>query len=208
MITVALVEDDPILLQSYTDELSQHQDIHVVASCLNAGEARRTIIPLKPNVILIDLVLPDEHGTTLIVELHALLPMSNLMVLSAFEDYQNIFDAIRAGALGYLSKGQVGTDLAEAVRSLSRGESPISAAIARKLLLTMQATQPASPKLAELSPREREVIQLVATGLSYATVAERLCISIETVRTHIRNSYKKLQINSRKEIAAVLAVKS
>lgn len=204
MITVAIVEDDVELAQSYANELSAYNDISVIAVCTNATDARMQLPQLKPDVVVLDLVLPDVPGHALILELRSQLSTSDILVLTAFDDYQRIYDSIIAGAMGYLTKVLRQGELAGAVRQIYAGESPVSAGVARKILLAMRGEVKSAPDIEKLSRRELEVLQFIANGYSYLEVANALSISLETVRTHIRNAYKKLQINNRRDAANLL----
>lgn len=204
MITVAIVEDDFVLAHGYARELEACSDITVVSVSTTAAEARTNLAVNQPNVVILDLVLPDTPGHALILELRTLAPLSDILVLTAFDDYQRIYDSVAAGAMGYLTKVLRQGELASAVRQIHAGESPVSAGIARKILLAMRGSIRSSPKLEKLSRRELEVLQFIASGYSYLEVATSLSISLETVRTHIRNAYKKLQINNRRDAANLL----
>jgi DNA-binding NarL/FixJ family response regulator len=204
MITVAIVEDDGVLANGYAKEIEACKDITVVFVAATAAEARASLAVTKPNVVVLDLVLPDTPGHALIMEIRTLCPTSDILVLTAFDDYQRIYDSISAGAMGYLTKVLRPGELAGAIRQIHAGESPISAGIARKILLAMRGSIRSSPELEKLSRRELEVLQFIASGYSYLEVATSLSISLEAVRTHIRNSYKKLQINNRRDAAILL----
>lgn len=204
MITVGIVEDDMVLARSYAKELNACSDINVISVSTTAAEARLSLSERQPNVIVLDLVLPDTSGHKLILELRAIAPAADILVLTAFDDYQRIYDSIAAGAMGYLTKALRHGELAAAVRQIHAGESPISAGIARKILLAMRGSIRSAPELEKLSRRELEVLQFIASGYSYLEVATSLNISLETVRTHIRNAYKKLHINNRKDAASLL----
>lgn len=204
MITVAIVEDDVALANSYAKELVACKDISVISVNTTAAEARVNLAHVQPNVVMLDLVLPDTPGHALIMEIRTLCPASDILVLTAFDDYQRIYDSIAAGAMGYLTKVLRPGELAGAIRQIHAGESPISAGIARKILLAMRGSIRSSPELEKLSRRELEVLQFIASGYSYLEVATSLNISLETVRTHIRNAYKKLHINNRRDAANLL----
>lgn len=204
MIRVAIIEDDLELANSYAKELSLASDLDVVAVCTSAADARLQIATTQPDVVVLDLVLPDTPGHALIMEIKTLCPTPNILVLTAFDDYQRIYDSIAAGAMGYLTKVLRPGELAGAIRQIHSGESPISAGIARKILLAMRGSIRSSPELEKLSRRELEVLQFIASGYSYLEVATSLNISLETVRTHIRNAYKKLHINNRRDAANLL----
>ncbi len=204
MIRVAIIEDDLELATAYERELAAVPDISVAAVCTTAADARVQLAATQPNVIVLDLVLPDTPGYALILELRAITPASDILVLTAYDDYQRIYDSVAAGAMGYLTKVLRQGELAQAIRQIYAGESPVSAGIARKILLAMRGSIRSAPELEKLSRREMEVLQFIASGYSYLEVATSLNISLETVRTHIRNAYKKLQINNRRDAANLL----
>ena len=201
MINVGIVEDHQNELDGLLHDLAQESDISVVATATSAALARVNIVPAKPDIVVMDLVLPASAGAALIVELRLLLPETSLLVLSAYEDYEHIYAAILAGAVGYLGKPCVGEGfLAQAIRDVHAGGSPISSPIARKVLQAFQLMVKPVMQISVLSEREQEIVHILATGRTYKDIANALFISIETVRTHIRNIYRKLKINSRAEL--------
>ncbi|MBK7032446.1 MAG: response regulator transcription factor [Ignavibacteria bacterium] len=203
MINVGIVEDHQNELDGLLHDLEQESDISVVATATSAALARVNIVPAKPDIVIMDLVLPDSTGAALIVELRLMLPETSFLVLSAYEDYERIYGAILAGAVGYLGKAYVGGHLAQAIREVHAGGSPMSSPIARKVLQAFQLAVKPAMQIGALSEREQEIVHILATGRSYQDIASTLFISIETVRTHIRNIYRKLQINSRAELNTV-----
>lgn len=201
MIKVAIIEDHQAELEGFLHDLHAHDDIDVVATATTA-EAARTVIPLSsPDVVLVDLVLPDTTGAALIVELRKSLPSASFLVVSAYEDYDRIYSAILAGAVGYLGKVYLEGGLAKSIREVYAGGSPMSSPIARKLIQAFHLVKVPSMKVGKLTTREQEVLHILATGRSYQEISTALFISVETVRTHIRNIYRKLQVHSWTELS-------
>jgi len=203
-IKVAIVEDDQELVDSYKVQLQDCTDIVIVATAFTASQAVQQFPEANPNVVIVDLVLPDTKNRNLIAELSAVIPNAQLLVVSAHEDYESIYRAILSGAVGYISKLSPDTDLATTIRSVYNGESPISSTIARKILIAFQVNVNARENPHELTKREIEVLHLISTGRSYYDCADALHLSLETVRTHVRNAYKKLQIKSKKDIPSAM----
>lgn len=200
MLRIAIVEDHADELEGFVRDLEQEEDIEIVATAPTAAEALRRFPPVEPHIIIVDLVLPDSTGTALITELRARLPETSFLVVSAYEDYERIYSAILAGAVGYLGKVYIEGDLARAIRDVAAGGSPMSSPIARKVLQAFHTVVKADMPVGRLSPRELEILNILATGRSYKDIAATLFISVETVRTHIRNIYRKLHVHSWTEI--------
>lgn len=202
MIRVGIIEDHLDELDGFVRDLSTQEDITVVATA-TTGEMARSVIPAaNPDVVIVDLVLPDSTGAATIVELRKSLPNTAFIVLSAYEDYDRIYSALLAGAVGYLGKVYLEGGLAKAVREVHAGGSPMSSPIARKLIQAFHLVKVPSMRVGKLTGREQEVLHILATGRSYQEIAKALYISVETVRTHIRNIYRKLQVHSWTELNA------
>jgi len=157
-------------------------------------------------VVLMDINLPGMNGVECVRKLKALLPSTQVMMLTVYEDTENIFNALAAGANGYMLKRTPTKELIEAIREVHRGGSPMTAHIARLVVQSFQkpvAPAPASGgELAELSEREQQVLDLLAQGLIYKEIADKLNIGYETVHTYIRRIYEKLQVRTRTEAVA------
>jgi DNA-binding NarL/FixJ family response regulator len=200
MIRVAIVEDNAVELASFIEELSSASDVTVVASAPTAAAAAAIIPASRADVVLVDHGLPDGTGASVITQLSVQMENTAFVILSAYEDYDRIYQAIVAGAVGYLGKVYAAGELARNVREVYAGGSPISSPIARKVLQAFHLVVKPTLPMGTLTKREQEVLHIFATGTSYQDTADKLCISLETVRTHIRNIYKKLHVNSRKEL--------
>ncbi len=202
-IQVAIVEDQRDVREGLRFMIHQSPGFRCVAACASAEEALRVLPSARPDVVLLDIQLPGMSGIECIARLQAALPNLQVAMLTVFEDDDKVFEALRAGANGYLLKSTPPDKLLDALRELHAGGSPMSGQIARKVIrqLVEGAPRPAAetPALPSLSPREREILDLLSKGHRYKEVADRLGISLDTVRTHIRNVYEKLQVHSRAE---------
>lgn len=203
---VLVVEDEPLIQQRLARILAQlgyQPDMLCFASTLAA--ARQLAAQRHYALALVDLGLPDGNGTALIAALRAQDATMGILVISAWSTEEAILQALRAGATGYLLKERDDLEVMLSIRSVLRGGAPIDPFIARRVMIEFQQ-QPASPAVAPmaaaseddaLSPREIDILQQVANGLSHRETAERLHISRHTVEAHIRNIYRKLSVNSR-----------
>ena len=198
-LTAVLVEDVPVVRRHLESLLHRSTSIDVLRSVETLAAARRACAELKPDVLLTDLRLPDGHGLTLIREVRATLPQTHIMVISVLADAASVVAAIRAGAGGYMLKDDLPQDVDRLVRNLVAGRATLAPAIARHIVRSLQAdTAPGRPSEA-LTTREREVLGLIAKGLSNADIGLRLRISAHTVGDHVRGIYRKLEVNSRSE---------
>lgn len=197
--TVLLLEDDPATRERLQGIVLSAPDLHLLAAL---GDVRSALDWLAqhepPQVLLADLQLPDGSGIEVIRHLRRLAPRTECMVISVFGDEAHVVAAIEAGATGYLLKDAEAGEICQAIQRLVAGESPISSAIARHLLRRFQPL-PWPAAASTLTPREREVLQLIAKGLSYQRIAEALTMSPNTVTSHIKQIYRKLAVNSRGE---------
>jgi DNA-binding NarL/FixJ family response regulator len=201
MIRVAIVEDDPDTSDLIRSALEGAPDIEVVAVARNVATGIRLVESGGYDVLLCDLGLPDGSGITLIRASSDRHPAADVLVVTIFADQAKVLDSIKAGARGYLLKDEQFTSCADDIRDIRKGGSPISPIIARHLLLQLQpAGKTAEGPLREgLSPREHEILNLLARGFSNPEIGELLLISKLTVGTHVKNIYRKLEVNSRSE---------
>ncbi len=200
MIRVFVVDDHTLMRESICSELALEEDITVVGSASSVAEARLGLLSTTPDVVIIDLVLPDGSGSSLIAALRSELPTTDFLVLSAYEDYDRIYGAILAGAVGYLGKAYMTGALATSIREVHAGGSPMSSQIARKVIQAFHNIVKPQMPVGKLSDREQQILHILVTGRSYKEIATTLFISVETVRTHVRNIYRKLQIHSAEEL--------
>ena len=195
-IRVLLVEDDDSTRAGLADAVRSDAGLELCAAVGNLAEAQARLAADPPDVLLVDLGLPDGDGSELIRRYCQPEGGLQAMVITVFGDEAHVMRAIEARATGYLIKDADFEDIAAAIHKLVQGQSPISPAIARHLLRRF-APEPHAESL--LTPRESEVLQLVAKGYSYAEIAEGLAISVHTARTHIRQIYRKLSVRTRGE---------
>jgi DNA-binding NarL/FixJ family response regulator len=214
MITVAIVDDHPIVRAGLRTVLAAAPDVAVVAEGTSGADALRLVTECRPDVLLLDVNLPDLSGAEVTRQLYAAGVSTAILVLTVHADSQTVFGLLEAGAAGYVLKDEALETLPNAVRAVARGESWLSPAIARQLLhRAVKAPGPSrtsggtGPSLASLTPREQEVLGLLAQGLDNAAIAERLVLTTRTVQNHVSNVYGKLGVTSRTE-AALLAIRA
>ncbi|MCL4180032.1 MAG: response regulator transcription factor [Verrucomicrobia bacterium] len=198
-IRLAIVEDDREVREGLARLIGASPGHRCVAACASAEEALAQLPALKPAIVLMDIGLPGMSGIDCIRALKRLLPETQIMMLTVFEDHDRIFQSLAAGASGYLLKQTPPARLIEAITDLHHGGSPLSAQIARRVVQAFQPKPAVESPNTQLSPRETEIIQLLAHGRLYKEIADRLKLSVETVRTHIRNIYQKLHVRGRTE---------
>jgi DNA-binding NarL/FixJ family response regulator len=206
-ITVSIVEDNDKLRGTLAKVIGRAEGFRFASDYANAEDALADLPKVKPDVVLMDINLPGMNGVECVRKLKVLLPPTQVMMLTVYEDTQNIFNALAAGANGYLLKRSPTKELIAAIHEVKRGGSPMTTHIARLVVQSFQkpAAAPAVSSggdLAELSEREQQVLDLLAQGLIYKEIADKLQISYETVHTYIRRVYEKLQVRTRTEAVA------
>ena len=203
---ISIVEDNEKLRATLAKVIDRAEGFHCVSHYGSAEDALKNLPVVKPDVVLMDINLPGINGVECVRKLKVLLPKTQVMMLTVYEDTDNIFAALAAGASGYMLKRTPAKELLEAIHEVLRGGSPMTTHIARKVVLSFQLSAAASAKtaneLSELSDREQQVLDLLSQGLIYKEIAEKLGISYETVHTYIRRIYEKLQVRTRTEAVA------
>jgi|SRR5208283_4755979 len=200
-IVVSIVEDDDGVRAGLVRLLEKTRDFRLLASYPTAEAALRGIPQARPDILLMDINLPTMNGVECVQKLHALDPSLRVIMLTVYENPEQIFDALRAGAIGYLLKQKPSEKLLEAIRDAHRGGSPMSSQIARKVVQFFQ-TGISANEAGELSAREREVLELLAKGYLIKEIADQLGLSFDTVRTYIRRIYEKMHVHSRSQAVA------
>ena len=202
-ITVLVVDDHIIVRKGIRALLATEPDIEVIGEATNGREAITQTEKLGPDIILMDLVMPELDGIEAIQHITDNNPQVRIVVLTSFATDEKVFPAIKAGALGYLLKDSAPEELVQAIRQVYRGESSLHPTIARKLLQEIsRPPQPQKPPTTEpLTEREVSVLKLIAQGLSNQDIADQLVISEATVRTHVSNILSKLHLASRTQAA-------
>jgi DNA-binding NarL/FixJ family response regulator len=203
VIEVAIVEDDDRVRTSLARLLARADGLRCASQHADAEDALATLPQLKPDVVLMDIKLPRMSGVECVAQLKPVLPRTQFIMLTVYQDNDLIFRALAAGATGYLLKRTRGPQLAAAIRDVHRGGSPMSNDIARKVVqFFRQEARPAVPS-DTLTAREQEVLTLLSKGFLYREIADELAIGYDTVHAHVRNIYEKLQVHTRTQAAAV-----
>jgi DNA-binding NarL/FixJ family response regulator len=205
--TVSIVDDEPELREHIAGYLCTIGKIRCLGSYASAEEALDHLPKEKPNVVLMDINLGGMDGIECVRRLKPVMPDSQFLMLTVFEDTEKIFRALSAGASGYLLKRMPPKKLIEAIMEVLEGGSPMSAPIARKVVQSFQAAPAKEGEHAALSQRELSVINGLAQGLAYKQIADQLAVSIHTVRNYIRRIYEKLHVQSRTEAVAKFLLK-
>ena len=198
-VRVALVEDDNDLRASMVRLLKKSPGIRVVADYADAKSALADVARHKPDVVLMDVNLPEMDGVQCVRPLKALLPTVHVLMLTVHDDNDSLFNSILAGADGYLLKDTVPSRLLAAIREVHAGGSPMTPQIARRVLQRYRKRDPVRTNMKNLAPREMEVLEQLALGNQYKEISDTLGISIDGIRFHIRGIYNKLQVHSRTE---------
>ena len=197
--TVAIVEDNRdfrATLARYMDEAPGHR---CVCACSSSEEALQKIPRLLPDVVLMDIHLPNMSGLDCTRRLKELCPSVQVLILTVYEDNERIFGALKAGAGGYLLKRADPADILHAIQEVKQGGAPMSSQIARRVVQSFRADAGNATKVENLSRREEEILQHLSKGYSSKEIADRLSVSVNTVRTHLQHIYEKLHVRSRTE---------
>jgi DNA-binding NarL/FixJ family response regulator len=201
-ITVSIVEDNDQLRGTLARVISRAEGFKCVSQYGNAEAALVGLLKDRPEVVLMDINLPGMNGVECVRQLKQVAPQIQMVMLTVYEDTDNIFNALTAGASGYLLKRTKSAELLEAIREVNRGGSPMTTHIARKVTQSFQRAGPSSQPTENLSQREQEVLDCLSKGFLYKEIADKLGISYETVHTYIRRIYEKLQVRTRTEAVA------
>jgi DNA-binding NarL/FixJ family response regulator len=197
--TIALVEDDSVLRESLAEVLAGSGTWKVTAAYPDAEAALAAMKDKHPEVVLMDIQLPGMSGIECVARLKALHPEVLVLMVTVYDNNDRIFDALAAGASGYLLKRDAPAKLLECLDDLLSGGSPMSSAIARKVVQHFQKSPPAKNEDHNLTPREKQILELLVKGGLYKEIAWDLGIGVETVRTHLHNIYAKLHVRTRTE---------
>lgn len=202
MIRVVLADDHGVVLAGLAALVSAPADIEVVGTAGNGREAVAAIERLRPDVVLMDVSMPDMDGIAATREALARAPGTNIVILTSFSDRDRIVEAVEAGAVGYLLKDADPEELLRGVRAAARGESPFTPKAAAELLASQRAGRPSASSTADqLTPREREILRLLAQGRSNKVIARDLDIAEQTVKNHLSNIFQRLGVTDRTQAA-------
>lgn len=200
MTRIMIVEDDPVFLNRFCRIVMSAPELELCAAVSNGAAARETLARTEPEVLLVDLDLPDVSGIEIIRETAQRYPQTDIMVVTVFGDERHVLASIAAGATGYLLKDSLPDEFIALIKQLRAGGSPISPMIARVLLKQLRPGERTPPPGdTRLSGREVEILSLLAKGFSFAEIGRLLAISAHTVTTHVKKLYQKLAVHSRGE---------
>jgi DNA-binding NarL/FixJ family response regulator len=199
MIRVAIVEDDAVTRRSLSRIVDEARGMHCIAACATGEEALKVLPDLQPEVVVMDINLPQMSGIECVRRLREELPKTQVLMLTVYEDSDSIFRALRAGASGYLLKRSEPDQLLQGIRDVLHEGSPMTSQIARKVVQAFRASESAENLSMKLTEREAEVLDYLAKGYANKEIADKLALSLPTVRSHLRSIYDKLHVRSRTE---------
>ncbi len=208
MVRLVIVEDDDWLRGNLEQELGQMPDFKVLQTFSTAESALEGIPALLPDLVLMDINLPGMSGIECLRKLKRAYPNLQVLILTVYEESDQIFNSLLAGASGYLLKRTATPQIIDSIRQVRSGGSPMTANIARKVVGYFNRLGNQASECDLLSPREREVLELLARGDAYKQIADKLGVSLETVRMNVKNLYTKLHVHSRGEAVAKLMPRS
>lgn len=201
-ITVSIVEDDSNMREELSQLINRTTDFRCVSQHATAEDAIAGAPGLKPDVLLMDINLPGMNGVDAVRKLKTLLPQTQFIMLTVYKDSEAIFNALMAGANGYLLKQTPPRELLAALREVCAGGAPVTSQIARKIIEAFRQTRTNIGEAEGLSVREQEVLELLSEGYLYKEIADKLQISYRTVSTHVEHIYGKLHVHSRAQAVA------
>lgn len=202
VISVVIVEDKTWLRENLEREINQHPQMRCLRTYPTAELAIEDIRNVEPDVVVMDINLPNMDGVECVRRIKALRPELRCMMLTVYEEADRIFNSLLAGASGYLLKRSTSEELLEAIQQVNNGGSPMSSSIARKVVDYFNQLGAQKSETDLLSPREQQVLELLARGAAYKDIADQLSLSIETIRMNVKHIYAKLHVHSRGEAAA------
>jgi len=197
--SLAIIEDNTVIRHYLADQIRLHIDVERLEEFGDAETALQQLSIHPVDLALFDIELPGMNGIDCIQRLKMIHPSIQIMVLTVYDNADTVFNALKAGASSYMLKNTAPEKIIDAINELSEGGSPMSSQIARKVIEAFQVKAKINDYFQQLSRREQEILEQLSRGYRYKEIADKLFISMETVRTHIRNSYEKLQVNNRVE---------
>ncbi|GAB3924106.1 DNA-binding response regulator [Microlunatus endophyticus] len=202
MINVFILDDHELVRRGLVDLLNTTDDLHVVGEAATAAEARQRIPATMPDVALLDGRLSDGSGIDVCRDMRSALPDLRCLILTSYDDDEALFAAVMAGASGYLLKQIGGSSLTDAIRETARGTSLIDPAVTKKLMTRLQQPVPeADPRLSNLTEREREILDLIAQGLTNRQIGERMFLAEKTIKNYVSTLLTKLGMQRRTQVA-------
>jgi DNA-binding NarL/FixJ family response regulator len=197
--SIAIIEDDATVRHYLAEQIQLNIDVNELRVFGDAETALKEIIAEPVEIALFDVNLPGMSGIDCIRRLKMVHPKTQCMVLTVYDKPDTIFEALKAGAISYLLKSTPAEKIIEAITEVNNGGSPISSQIARKVIEAFAVKEKTNEYFQNLTRREQEMLEQLSKGYRYKEIADKLYVSLDTVRTHIRNIYEKLQVNSRAE---------
>ncbi len=201
-IRVAVVEDNAELREGLARLIDGGNSTGCVGTYGRCDELLAALPGIRPDVVVMDIGLPGMSGIEGVTRIKSVAPDIEILMVTVYEDEENIFQAIRAGASGYLLKKTLPGRLLDAIAEIHAGGAPMTASVARKVLAAFKGNPPSSPPESSLSLREKEILSALVNGQSYKMIADSCFISIDTVRSHIKSIYGKLRVHSKSEAVA------
>lgn len=198
-ISIAIVEDEKNYNNALKKVINYQNDMKVVAQFFEGNEALKKLQDLSPDVVMMDIQLQDMLGIEIIEKLKKHMSGTQFIMCTSFEDDEKIFNSLKAGAAGYLIKGESMDKILSSIRDVYNGGAPMSFSIARRVLNHFEKKLIEVKGFDELTNREKEILELLSQGLLYKEIADQKCISMDTVKKHIGNIYRKLHVNNKVE---------
>jgi len=201
-IEVAIVEDTAGIREQWKRLIGATKGFHCLCTCASGEEAVKRLPACRPQVVLMDISMPGISGIECAGQLKRVLPETQILMVTVHNDHDRVFQALKAGASGYLLKRSTPAELLEAIREVLRGGGPMSGEVARMVIETFHRGPVSPADSIQLSPREQEVLEQVSRGFANKEIADRLGMSFDTVRTHLKHIYEKLHVRCRAEAVA------
>ncbi|MBN2162226.1 MAG: response regulator transcription factor [Pontiellaceae bacterium] len=201
MIKVGIVEDNRTLREGFAMLIDRSPNMKCICSCMTVAEALQEIPKAKPDVVLMDIQLPDGTGIECTAKIKEQLPALQIVVVTVYEDSDRIFHALQAGACGYLLKRAGPERIVAAIQEAHDGDVPMTPEIARKVIGQFRDQARTASEVENLTPRENEVLQYVMHGLTNKEIADRMGVSVAAIKWHLQHIYEKLHVHSRTEAA-------
>ncbi|MGB3078258.1 MAG: response regulator transcription factor [Saprospiraceae bacterium] len=209
-IKAALFEDNPLLRESLFQLINSTDDIICTGAFPDCSNLMRKVESAKPDVILMDIDLPGMNGIEAVGQINQTHPEIVIIMQTVFNDHERIFQSITAGASGYLLKNTSPARILESIREAASGGAPMTPSIAHKILEVFRSKKPALPakEQAQLNDRQKEILECIFNGMSYKLIGDKLFVSVDTVRYHVKNIYEILHVHSRDELISKVKGKS
>lgn len=198
-ISIAIVEDEKNYNNALKKVINYQDDMRVAAQFFDGNDALKNLPAIAPDVVMMDIQLQDMLGIEIIEKLRKDMPKTQFIMCTSFEDDEKIFNSLKAGAMGYLIKGESMDKILSSIRDVYNGGAPMSLSIARRVLSHFEKKRPETKDFDDLTEREKEILELLSQGLLYKEIADKKFISIDTVKKHVGNIYRKLHVSNKVE---------